>query len=306
MKARNACIPCMIAQAYNTAVLCTDDPALQRAILDEAMRRYTGMELTSTPGFHSQVAYEVCRELSGVRDPYAALKRESNAAALKLLPSLRAQLAASADPLRDSLLLAVAGNIIDLGLAQEYDLTEDIVRQVERGFDVAEMDAFRTAAANARSILYLADNAGEIVFDRLAIETLGPERVTLMVKSGPIVNDALRTDAEQVGLTELVRVVETGTNDFGFPWPLVSDAARAEFAAADLVISKGHANFETVSELGPEGDKTWYLLKVKCREVARELQCTCGDVVLLSHASARARSAAGSTGSSGTCTHAGR
>lgn len=292
MKVRNACIPCMIAQTYNTAVLCTDDPAAQRAILDEALRRYTGMELHSTPGFHSQVAFEVCRELSGVEDPYAALKHESNAAALKLLPQLRAQLARSADPLRDALLLAVAGNIIDLGLAQEYDLTEDIVRQVERGFDVEETEGFRAAAAQAKSILYLADNAGEIVFDRLVIETLGPERVTLMVKSGPIVNDALMADAQQVGLTDLVPVVETGTNDFGFPWPLVSDAARAEFEAADLVISKGHANYETASELGPEGDNTWYILKVKCKEVARELQCTCGDVVLVSHASARARSAA--------------
>jgi uncharacterized protein with ATP-grasp and redox domains len=292
MKVRNACIPCMIAQTYNTAVLCTDDPEAQRAILDEALRRYADMKLDSTPGFHSQVAYEVCRELSGVQDPYATLKYESNAAALTLLPGLRKQLAASDDPLRDALLLAVAGNIIDLGLAQEYDLTEDIVRQVERGFDVAEMDGFRAAVAHAGVILYLADNAGELVFDRLVIETLGPARVTLMVKSGPIVNDALMADAQQVGLTDLVRVAETGTNDFGFPWPLVSDAARAEFEAADLVISKGHANYETVSELGPEGDKVQYILKVKCKEVARELQCTCGDVVLVSHASARARSAA--------------
>ncbi|MCE5215652.1 ARMT1-like domain-containing protein [bacterium] len=289
MKARNACIPCMLSQAYNTAVQCTDDRELQRRILDETMRRYTGVDLTLTPGEHSQVAFELCRELSGVHDPYHRLKTESNEAALELYPALKERLAHSADPLRDALLLAVAGNIIDLAIASRFDLVEDIVKQIDRGFDVEELEAFRAALGRARSVLYLADNCGEIVFDRLLVEVIGPERVALMVKAGPIVNDAMLEDAEQVGLTDLCRVVDTGSNYFGFPWGIVSEQARQEFAAADLVISKGHANFETVSELGPEGDKVWYLLKVKCDEVASELQAQCGDIVLVSHSSARKR-----------------
>lgn len=287
MKARLACLPCMMSQAYNSAVLCTDDPALRREMLDEVMRRYTGAPLDRTPGEHSQVAYEVCRELAGVEDPYREAKREANQAALRLYPDLRRRLDASADPLRDALTLAVAGNIIDMGIAQEYDLIEDIVKQIERGFDVEELEGFRRAAAGA--ILYLGDNAGEIVFDRLLVEVLGPDRVTFMVKAGPIVNDAMLADAQQVGLTELVRVVDTGSNYFGFPWDEVSEAAREEFRRADLVISKGHANFESVSELGPEGDKAWYLLKVKCAEVAAELRARNGDVVLLSHRTVRRR-----------------
>ena len=287
MKADPACIPCMLSQAYNTAVRCTDDPEVVRRILDEAMRRYTGAPLDSTPGEHSQVAFEVCREITGVEDPYLEAKREANEAAMQLHAPLRARLDASGDPLRDALLLAVAGNIIDLGIAQQYDLTEDIVKQLDRGFDIEETEGFRAAAGAARSVLYLGDNAGEIVFDRLLIETLGPQRVTFMVKAGPIVNDAMLDDARQVGLTDLVRVVDTGTNYFGFPWDLVSDAAREEFRRADLVISKGHANYETVSELGPEGDKVWYLLKVKCDIVAASLNARCGDVVLVSHGTVR-------------------
>lgn len=289
MKATNACLPCMVSQAYNTAVLCTADPVLQKRILDETLRAYAGVDLNDSPAVLSQTAYELCRRLSGVHDPYGAAKVHSNEAALKLYPELRRRLEVSADPLRDALLLAVAGNIIDLAIAQQFDLTEDIVRQVERGFDLEELAPFRAAAAGARRILYLGDNAGEIVFDRLLIEVLGPERITFMVKAGPIVNDALLADAETVGLAGQVRVVDTGSNYFGFPWEYVSEAAREEFRAADLVISKGHANFETVTELGSEANKTWYLLKVKCNEVARQLRTDCGAIVLVSHPTAVGR-----------------
>ncbi|MEN6301970.1 MAG: ARMT1-like domain-containing protein [Armatimonadia bacterium] len=283
MKASNACLPCMIGQAYNTAVLCTDDEKIQKEVLDAVLARYAGLDLEETPAVLSQLAYELCRSMTGCDDPYLALKRSSNEAAMRLYPELKDRLAGAADPLRDALLLAVAGNIIDLAIAQEYDLSKDIVAQVDRGFDVDELEAFRKAASTAQRILYLGDNAGEIVFDRLLIEVLGPERVTLMVKAGPIVNDALLEDAETVGLAGLVRVVDTGSNYFGFPWQHVSEAAQAEFRAADMVIAKGHANFETVTELGPEANKVWYLLKVKCKEVARQIGTHCGAVVLLSH-----------------------
>lgn len=287
MKATNACLPCMISQAYNTAVLCSEDPQVQKRLLDAALARYSGLELDDTPAVLSQIAYELCRDLSGCDDPYLAAKRECNTAALQLYPSLKERLSRSADPLRDALLLAVAGNVIDMGIAQEYDLVEDIVKQIERGFDLEELDAFRQALAGAKRILYLGDNAGEIVFDRLLIETLDPQRVTFVVKAGPIVNDAMWADAEQVGLTDVVRVIDSGSNYFGFPWEHVSEAAREEFLAADLVIAKGHANFESVTELNAEAAKTWYLLKVKCKEVARQIATPEGSIVLISHARAR-------------------
>lgn len=290
MKAKVACLACLLRQALNTARECTDDPDVQRQIMDETMRRCLVIPdpLALTPGELSQNAFEAAREITGIRDPYIEAKRAANDAALALYPALRARLDQSADPLLDALLLATTGNIIDLGIAQEYDMMQDIVKQVDRGFDREELEAFRRSAEQARSILYLADNAGEIVFDRLLIEVLGPDRVTLMVKSGPIVNDALMADAAQTGLTDLVRVVETGSNYFGFPWGEVSEEAREELLGADMVISKGHANFETVSELGPECDgKVWYLLKVKCPDVAEAVGGKLMDVVLLSHRTVR-------------------
>ncbi|MCE5238043.1 ARMT1-like domain-containing protein [bacterium] len=289
MKATNACLPCMIGQAYNTASRCTADEALQRAILDETLRRYVGVSMDESPAVLSQIAFETCRELSGVHDPYLEDKRASNVAAMRLYPELHRRVAEAADPLHDALVLAVAGNIIDLAIAQEYDLQDSIVARLQHGFDYAEVEPFRAAAARAGRILYIADNAGEIVFDRLLIEVLGPDRITLMVRGGPIVNDVLAEDVEQVGLAGLVRVVDTGCNYFGLPWEYASETAREEFQAADMVISKGHANFETVTELGPEADKAWYLLKVKCGEVARQIGVTDGDIVLVSNETMRRR-----------------
>jgi len=292
MKATVACIPCMMRQAFLAARHCGGDPTLHKQVLDEAMRRYLALEdpLGITPGELSQVAYEACRDVMGVHDPYLHEKRSCNEKVMELYPELKARLDQSADPLADALLLAMAGNIIDLGIDQPYDLTEDVIKQMDRGFDVQELEQFRHALSGAKSILYLADNAGEIGFDRLLIEVLGPDRVTLMVKAGPIVNDAMLADAQQVGLTDIVRVVDTGSNYFGFPWHIVSRQAREQFRTADLVISKGHANFETVSELGPEEHSgIWYLLKVKCEDVAIAVPAaSLGDVVLISHATVKA------------------
>ncbi len=289
MKATIACLPCMIAQAYNTATRCTADEALLRAIMDETMRRYIGLPFNDSPAVLSQIAYETCRELSGVADPYKEEKRQANEAALALYPQLRQRLAQSAQPLYEALILAVAGNIIDLGLAQQYDLWRDVVARIEHGFDVAELEAFEEALSAARRILYLTDNAGEIVFDRLLMEIIGPERIIAVVKGGPIVNDALREDALQIGLDKLVRLIDTGTNYFGFPWQYVSETARREFLQADLVISKGHANYETVSELGDIANKCFYMLKVKCEQVAQALKVRPGSIVLLSHRTAQTR-----------------
>ena len=266
-----------MSQAYNTAVQCSDDPAVVRAILDEALRRYVGCPLDLTPGEHSQVAFETCRELTGVEDPYLEAKREANAAAMALYPSLRERLTASADPLRDALLLAVAGNIIDMGIAQEYDLIEDIVKQVERGFDLGDLDGFRAAQAEAKTILYLGDNAGEIVFDRLLIEQLSPARVTLAVRGAPVINDATLVDARAVGLHEIVEIIDNGSDA---PGTILEDCSQdfiRRFTEADLILAKGQGNFETLSD---DPRDIFFLFKAKCPVIAACVGLPIGTHVL--------------------------
>ncbi len=289
MKIRCGCLPCIVKQAYNTVRRSTSDPQLQCRVVQETMRRLSQVALKGTPAEHAMVAFEVAREFTGVEDPYRDDKRECNDRVLNVLPNLRGELEQAADPLRLALQLAVAGNIIDLGIRSSFDLERDVLQQAHRGFDHDEYEDFLKAAQEADGILYIGDNAGEIALDRLAVEVLGPERITFVVKGGPIVNDALREDAEQVGLTELCRVIDTGRGEFGFLWEHVSEQARQAFEEANLALAKGHANFETISQLGPEGDKVFYLLKAKCEEVASELGIEMGDVALISHRTMRRR-----------------
>ena len=133
------------------------------------------------------------------------------------------------------------------------------------------------AADRARDILYLADNAGEIVFDRLLIEQLPPGRVTVAVKGGPVLNDATRSDAAVAGLNELAEVIDNGSDAPGTLLGDCSHSFRERFDRADLVIAKGQGNYETLSDARKD---VFFLLKAKCPVIAHHLGCDVGRTVV--------------------------
>jgi len=278
MKAYPDCIACMFKQALNTARLVTEDPNVHVRVLKTLAARVAETTLDQTPAALSQPAYEVITEVTGVRDPYAALKRESNAATLGILPDLEEEIEKAADPLDAALHAAVAGNIIDLGIGHEFDIERDVLEMMSQPFAISALDDFRNELRPGRRLLYLGDNAGEIVLDRLLIDRLTALglAVTVTVKSGPIINDATMVDAREAGLFERVEVIETGSADIGVNWERVSDAFRTAFTQADLIISKGHGNFETCNE---RPENIYFLLKAKCPMVASELGCRLWDIV---------------------------
>ena len=207
------------------------------------------------------------REITGVDDPYRKTKDWQNRVAMDLIPTFRAEVESASDPLLMAARLAIAGNVIDMGV--NGNLTEADVRQAlkqaltEPFF--GEEDRFRQAIAQAKSILYLADNAGEIAFDRLLVEQLLPERVTFVVRGAPVLNDATLIDARTVGLDQIVEVIDNGSDAPGTLLPDCSQELRDQFATADLIIAKGQGNFETLSnELG----NIFFLFKVKCLVIA--------------------------------------
>ena len=133
-------------------------------------------------------------------------------------------------------------------------------------------------AANAQDILYLADNAGEIVFDRLLIEQLPMQKITVVVKGFPIINDATMEDAVAAGLTEIVSVIDNGSDAPGTILEICSDAFVSRFEQADLIITKGQGNYETLSDI----DKNiYFILKAKCPVIASDLGCPIGQMVLI-------------------------
>lgn len=274
------CLPCIFRQTLDAVKRASDDPALHERVVREVAGWVQTADLSQPPPVLAQRIHRLLRELTHVEDPYANAKARDNALALCLLPELHERLDLSADPLFLAVRLAIAGNLIDLGPKHELSAQEILltIRQVETEPFSGDIESFRRAAADARDILYLADNAGEIVLDRLLIEELGASRVTVAVRGMPVINDATLADARAAGLCEVAEVISNGSDA---PGTVLSDCCAAfqeRFRKADLVISKGQGNFETLS--GAPRD-ICFLFKVKCPVVAKKVGLTLGTQALL-------------------------
>lgn len=279
MKSALDCIPCFVAQALNVARLTTDEPQVHERILREALRRASEADLAQSPALFGRGIHRLVRELTGQEDPYLAIKQESNRLALALLPAWRERLRAAENPRLAAVKLAVAANVIDFGI--KGDLTaEQIPDALESSFAaplMGDVDGLFAAAERTTDILFLADNAGELVFDRLLLELLPRQKITVAVKGGPAINDALRADATAAGLDGLVAVMDTGTDGAGIVIEACSREFQRRFAGADLIIAKGQANFESLDGCA---QNILFLFKVKCSVVARHIGQAVGSLVL--------------------------
>lgn len=219
------------------------------------------------------------RQLVGQADPYATAKEASNRLALALLPAWRKRILASENPRSATLKLAIAANIIDFGIKGDLK-AEDIPAALEGSFASpleGDVEAFFEAVDRAHDVLFLADNAGELVFDRLLLELLPREKITVVVKGQPAINDALLADAEAAGLRGRVTVMDNGSGAAGTLLESCSLEFQRRFASADLIIAKGQANFEALE--GCDND-IFFLLKIKCPIVARHIGHAVGSLVL--------------------------
>lgn len=262
MKTHALCRDCFRRQAEKVIELTSADLGLRAA----AEQVIAAMDPELTPPENAVFLYGRLAKLSGNADPFAELKKRSNDLALGLLPRLRRMVAAADDPLAMAVHFALAGNIIDYGAQQDFDLDRALAACLARPPAIDHLPRLRARLAGARRVLYLADNAGELVFDRLLIEQLPKStRVTLAVKAGAIINDATLADAEACGLCGICRVLDNGA---ALPGTVLDQCGREfaeEFSGAEVVISKGQGNFETLSE---EGREVFHLLTVKCPVVA--------------------------------------
>lgn len=277
MKSDFECLVCMMKQALNTVTVATDDVQLQREVINRVARLIPETDLNRTPAFNSQKVYDVVSEITGVKDPFKKIKKQSNEDAIRLLPHLKKLVSDSADPLNTALHLAVAGNIIDTGIGYNYNLEKDIVAMMASGFAIEDIASFKKVLQAGRKVLYLGDNAGEIVFDRILVEEILKTGVDIVfaVKSGPIINDAMMEDARAACLMDLVEVIETGSNDIGVQLERSGKMFREKFESADMILAKGHGYFETCS--GMNDERFYFLLTAKCAVVARELGVQTGE-----------------------------
>ena len=245
-----------------------------------ALHAAAEIDLDMPPPVYGQEFHRWLRHTTGVPDPYRAAKDRFNMMALAMLPDLAAEIERAPDPFTLAVRLAIAGNLIDMGV--NGDIPEGLVRQsLENALSEAfrgDIEELRQEIARADSILYLADNAGEIVFDRLLIQQLPLDRVTLVVRGGPVINDATLIDARVAGLHDIVNVTDNGSDAPGTILPDCSHDFRERFARADLVIAKGQGNFETLSETV---GNMFFLFKVKCSVVSGQVDLPIGTQAMI-------------------------
>jgi len=274
------CYACFLRQALAAARLVEASETQQKAVLDRVLDLLKRVDLASTPPEIGDRVHRIVRQEVESDDPYQVVKEASTDQALALYPRLKALLAEADDPLDTAVRLSIAGNIIDFGPEQEYDLWDTVGRVLAQPFAIDDRVAFREALSRVSRgntpLLYLADNAGETVFDRLLIETL-PVPVVYVVKGGPTLNDATRADAKAAGLAQVATIVDNGTNAMGTVLNRCSDDFVRLYDQSDVVIAKGQANYETLSDEGP---KVFFLLQVKCPVIARDAGVPVGSIVL--------------------------
>jgi len=279
MKTYLDCFPCFVRQALNAARMASPDPAVHEWIIRKTLLWAGEMNMEEAPVLMGQRVYRHLREMTGVEDPYQGAKAHQNRMAQNLLGELTIIIKEASDPLKMAVRLAIAGNVIDMGVDEnitETDVRRSIQHALAEPF-VGDWKAFFQALATAKRILYLADNAGEIVFDRLLIEQLPTARVTVAVRGAPVLNDATLVDAHAVGLHQIAEIIDNGTDIAGTVLNKCSQGFLKHFTQADVIIAKGQGNFETLSD---EPYNIFFLFKAKCPVIANHAGVPVGTHVL--------------------------
>ena len=233
----------------------------------------------NTPLFARKL-HVMIKDHTGDSDPYILEKKQYNDIALGLLPEMKGLVKKSLDPFNTALRLSIAGNIIDFAVSDNFDLHATIDRVLEAPFAIDHSELLKSALGKARSVLYLGDNAGEIVFDKLFIETIAHSNLVYAVRGAPVINDATVEDAEYVGMNEVARVVSNGFDAASTVLSESSDEFRKLFNEADLIISKGQGNLEGLIHMNDR--RIFFLLMVKCDVVAEFLKVERDSFVVFS------------------------
>jgi uncharacterized protein with ATP-grasp and redox domains len=277
------CVSCLLNRGYEEACLATHDPAVRLQVMAELvniLQQTLAVDrgIRRIPAYVGTLRELVVHRITGCQDPYAAIKRESNEAALKLLPKLNAFVDAERTPaarFRRACLIASLGNIIEYGVQGHtvpWSSLENLVAQAAADMAIDHRDALFAKAQKAQAILYLTDNAGEIVFDRPLVQVLASlgGKLTVAVKGAPVLNDAMLADAEAARLADFAEIITTGGGGVGLLPEWCSADFLARLTSYDLLVAKGMAHTETVPAF------SWsmpvaLLLRSKCDPVAREL-----------------------------------
>lgn len=284
MKVHYECAPCFLRQAREALDLATDDEKLKLEITSHLT------DLISQR-FHPEASaneigtdmHRTIKKETGNPDPYRQERTRSNEIALKFLPQVKQML--KDDPsLKNYLKAAIGGNLLDFAaLGLDIDMESLVLSAMQKELTIDNSPQLEEELKKARTVLYLADNVGEIVFDKLLIEKIREYdvKVTVALKEKPILNDACLDEALEIGLDKVAHLTTTGTDSVGVVYNDVSPEFLELFSKSDLVIAKGLGNYEGLTEMDLKDSTVFCLLNAKCSPVAREIGVEVGDNVVL-------------------------
>ncbi len=277
MKAYLDCYPCFFIQTLNTMRLITSDEEETWKVLKAVSSYLPQLSFDLTPPEIGREVYRIISDMTGVEDPYHKIKKDCTQQALALYPQVKKIVKDSKNSLMAAVKAAVAGNVIDFGAQAAFDIRRDLERILNQDFAVNHFPEFVQMVKESKQILYLADNAGETVFDRILIEEM-EKPVIYVVREKPIINDAVKEDAEEAGIDKIAEVISSGSDAPGTILEYCSENFLKLIDQADLMISKGQGNYEALSELDRP---IFFLLKVKCPVIAKDIGVTEGRAVLM-------------------------
>ena len=279
MKSYPECISCLFnqtLQAQQTFSLSDEETREVMNNLGSSLRTFE--EGISPPVIATVIQHELERLLD-LEDPYRDIKNESSNRILEFLDDVRHVIRSSADPLRSAVLLAIGGNAIDYGVFGNAVDVEKVIRDALGTMESTEGAAHSLAyeewkehLSRSSRLLYILDNAGEVVFDRLLIETMKQKHphltVTVAVRNRPILNDVTLSDAHFAGIDQVAdTLVVSACDSAGAVIGQSGPAMQRAYHDADIIVAKGQGNYEAMSE---EKGPVYFFLKVKCPAVSRE------------------------------------
>ena len=276
-----ACVACIINQSAKVSSAIGADKELSDTLTSTVQELSKDFSYEQNPPEIASYVYEKMAKIAHKKDLYDEVKALSTKKALSFIPFLKEKLLHSEDKLLTATKIAVAGNVIDLAAAVEFDLEEELEKIFHTDFAHDDMALFKNELELAKNIVVLGDNVGEHIFDYLFIETLKnlyPDaRFSYMVRGNPIINDVTMKEALECGFDSLCNLVDSGVNTPGFAYARANKNAQTLFDEADLVVSKGMGNYECLTP--SHRDTICFLLKVKCGVVGASLQKEVGDII---------------------------
>ena len=279
MKIYLDCIPCFMQQALRAGRMATSDEKKIKQILDKTGEMVKTISMHATPAETGMMVYHIVKVVTGITDPYKDIKQQHIKETKSIYPELEKIVANSDDKLLTAIKIAIAGNIIDLGVNKAFDIVTDVKNILEQNFAILDYNAFKKQLEKTKNILYIGDNVGESVFDKILIKEL-KKPVKYAVRSIPIINDVTWEDAIASGLDEVAELIDSGCKSPG----IILDQSTSEFLelfnTSGLVISKGQGNFEGLSDCNRQ---VFFLLKTKCPIISNHLGIEDNSIILKEH-----------------------